>query len=268
MRRVPLDRSHRIRRGQPTRQRPPIARAIAQMALAALGLSGDPVHEPVHARDPASHILLLCVNVADDMDPRPQADRAPGPTVDLYAATHTVRSADARICLLSEFRHRILMQRPASPFVISNAVRGTWLGAGTPPSGGPDRRLGAQGLSGGTVMHSAQIIQLGVWVGAARSNHAVPCSSRASLCVRGAAKESGQRTAGSRFTDDGDRGRAGLNRPGPRPGRRGGGDRDEDLSDGEWRAGLGRGPCLHADGGLPASREPAVDEWFGTCEAL
>jgi hypothetical protein len=25
--------------------------------------------------------------------------------------------------------------------VISNAVRGTWLGAGTPPSGGPDRRL-------------------------------------------------------------------------------------------------------------------------------
>ncbi len=32
----------------------PIARAIAQMALAALGLSGDPVHELVHARDPAS----------------------------------------------------------------------------------------------------------------------------------------------------------------------------------------------------------------------
>ena len=32
----------------------PIARAIARMALAALGLSGDPVHEPVHARDPAS----------------------------------------------------------------------------------------------------------------------------------------------------------------------------------------------------------------------
>jgi hypothetical protein len=32
-------------------------------------------------------------------------------------------------------------QRPASPFVISNAVRGTWLGPGTPPSGGPDRRI-------------------------------------------------------------------------------------------------------------------------------
>jgi hypothetical protein len=32
---------------------------------------------------------------------------------------------------VSEFRHRILMQRPASPLVISNAVRGTWLGAGT-----------------------------------------------------------------------------------------------------------------------------------------
>ena len=77
----------------------PIARAIARMARAALGLSGDPVHEPVHVRDPASGILLLCVNVADDMDPRPQADRAPGPTVDLYAATHTVRLADARICM-------------------------------------------------------------------------------------------------------------------------------------------------------------------------
>jgi predicted DNA-binding transcriptional regulator YafY len=32
----------------------PIARAIARMALAALGLSGDPVHEPVRVRDPAS----------------------------------------------------------------------------------------------------------------------------------------------------------------------------------------------------------------------
>lgn len=34
---------------------------------------------------------------------------------------------------VSEFRHRILMQRPASPLVISNAVRGTWLGAVTYP---------------------------------------------------------------------------------------------------------------------------------------
>jgi hypothetical protein len=77
----------------------PVPRAIAQMALAALGFCGDPVHEPVHIRGPASpRILLLCVNVADDMDPRPQADTAPGPTVDLYAATQTVRLADARIC--------------------------------------------------------------------------------------------------------------------------------------------------------------------------
>jgi hypothetical protein len=43
-------------------------------------------------------ILLLCVNAADDMVPRPRADRAPGPTVDLHAATHTVRLADVRIC--------------------------------------------------------------------------------------------------------------------------------------------------------------------------
>jgi hypothetical protein len=35
----------------------PIARAIARMALAALGLSGDPVHEPVHARGPHPAIL-------------------------------------------------------------------------------------------------------------------------------------------------------------------------------------------------------------------
>ena len=32
-----------------------------------------------------------------------------------------------------ERRHRVLMRRPASPFAISNAVRGTWLGAGTHP---------------------------------------------------------------------------------------------------------------------------------------
>jgi len=32
----------------------PIARAIALTALTALGLSGDPVHEPVHARTSAS----------------------------------------------------------------------------------------------------------------------------------------------------------------------------------------------------------------------
>lgn len=45
------------------------------------------------------YILLLCVNAADDMDPLPQADKAPGPRVDLYAATHTVWLADARICM-------------------------------------------------------------------------------------------------------------------------------------------------------------------------
>jgi hypothetical protein len=58
------------------------------------------------------HILLLCVNVADDMDPRPQADRAPGPTVDLYAATHTVRLADARICEMRVFRLCMVMRWP------------------------------------------------------------------------------------------------------------------------------------------------------------
>jgi hypothetical protein len=68
------------------------------MALAALGLSGDPVHEPVHVRGSASRILLPCVNVADDMDPRPQADTASKPTADPHAGTRTVRLADARIC--------------------------------------------------------------------------------------------------------------------------------------------------------------------------
>ena len=38
----------------------PIARAIAQMAPAALELSGDPVHEPVHARNPASPASCYC----------------------------------------------------------------------------------------------------------------------------------------------------------------------------------------------------------------
>ena len=38
----------------------PIARAIARMALTALGLSGDPVHEPVHARDTQHPTSCYC----------------------------------------------------------------------------------------------------------------------------------------------------------------------------------------------------------------
>ena len=57
----------------------PIARVMARMALAALGLSGDPVHDPIHARGlPPPAILPLHVNVADDMDPRPQAVHGAG----------------------------------------------------------------------------------------------------------------------------------------------------------------------------------------------
>jgi integrase len=41
----------------------PIAQAMARMALAAPGLCGDPVHEPVHVRGLRPRILLLCVNV-------------------------------------------------------------------------------------------------------------------------------------------------------------------------------------------------------------
>src|SRR5215469_8515121 len=70
------------------------------------------------------------------------------------------RAHDADV---SEFRYRILMQRPASPFVTSNAVRGTWAGRRYPPSGGPDRLIGAAdsctGRSGGRtqiVNHSDQ----------------------------------------------------------------------------------------------------------------
>ena len=38
----------------------PIARVMARMALAALGLSGGPVHESVHARGPASPAFCYC----------------------------------------------------------------------------------------------------------------------------------------------------------------------------------------------------------------
>jgi hypothetical protein len=76
----------------------PVPRAIAQMALAALGFAVTRSTNRSTSEALRPRILLLCVNVADDMDPRPQADTAPGPTVDLYAATQTVRLADARIC--------------------------------------------------------------------------------------------------------------------------------------------------------------------------
>src|SRR5260370_40428868 len=72
---------------------------------------------------------------------------------------------------VSEFRHRILMQRPASPFVISNAVRGTWLGAGPPPSGGPDRRFRAAQSSAGWRDAAVQISQL--WARSARDGPSV-----------------------------------------------------------------------------------------------
>jgi hypothetical protein len=38
----------------------PITRAMARMALAALGLSGDPVHESVHARDTQRPASCYC----------------------------------------------------------------------------------------------------------------------------------------------------------------------------------------------------------------
>ena len=48
-----------------------IARIIALMALAALGLSGDRVHEPVHAEALRPAILLLCVVLLRALYPRP-----------------------------------------------------------------------------------------------------------------------------------------------------------------------------------------------------
>jgi hypothetical protein len=53
----------------------PIARAIALIALAALGLPGDPVHEAVHAREPpGSHPVTA--RYFTEGYPRPRADRA------------------------------------------------------------------------------------------------------------------------------------------------------------------------------------------------
>ena len=88
------------------------ARALTAHALAALiarangtdgtggaGITRRPGPRTGPRPRPCVHaILLLCVNAADDMDPRPHADTAPGPAADLYAAAHTVRLADARNC--------------------------------------------------------------------------------------------------------------------------------------------------------------------------
>jgi hypothetical protein len=54
----------------------PIAPAIALAALTALGLSDDPVHEPVHARASAPLILLLCVIPPGTLYPRTRAGPA------------------------------------------------------------------------------------------------------------------------------------------------------------------------------------------------
>jgi hypothetical protein len=42
-----------------------MAQTIASIALAALGLSGDPVHEPVHAQAFAPHLVTALGNVAE-----------------------------------------------------------------------------------------------------------------------------------------------------------------------------------------------------------
>ena len=57
-----------------------IARVIALMALIALGLSGDPFHDPFHARALRPRHPSTVRKRADDMDLRPQAGPASGPT--------------------------------------------------------------------------------------------------------------------------------------------------------------------------------------------
>ena len=49
---------------------------------------------------------------------------------------------------VSELRLHILMQGSASPFLISNAARGTCLTIGTRPLDGPDRRIFARVVIG------------------------------------------------------------------------------------------------------------------------
>jgi len=64
----------------------PIAPIIALMALAALGLSDDPVHEPVHARDLCASSSCYLSNPAEGAVMRPRAGssrrRLPAPERD------------------------------------------------------------------------------------------------------------------------------------------------------------------------------------------
>ena len=60
-------------------------------------------------------ILLLRVNVSGVLDSRPQADTAWGPTVDLYAATHTARLSDTRIMPMSGCPPKIGALLPLQP---------------------------------------------------------------------------------------------------------------------------------------------------------
>jgi hypothetical protein len=60
-----------------------LARITARIALAALGLSGDPVHEPVHGRGPASRHLGTVRNLS------PGAVLAPRERVGRHGRTQT-----------------------------------------------------------------------------------------------------------------------------------------------------------------------------------
>jgi hypothetical protein len=54
----------------------PIGPVVALTALAAVGLSDDPVHEPVHARGLHPVVLLLCVTSLRTLYPRTRAGYA------------------------------------------------------------------------------------------------------------------------------------------------------------------------------------------------
>ena len=73
----------------------PITRKIAQIALTALGLSGDPFHDPFHARGLASHRPCSpCVTSLHSLqDSRHAVDARPVmPTADLPVAARHANS--------------------------------------------------------------------------------------------------------------------------------------------------------------------------------
>ena len=124
----------------------PIAREIARMALTTLGLPSDPVHEPVHAQDPAYCLpataqMLLMTWIRAASGPSVRADGVP-----VRTTSSVIRSASASLTIRTDPSAHV-REHPGrvTPSDDRNRAQARWLPAVTSPLTWPPGRRRARG---------------------------------------------------------------------------------------------------------------------------